>query len=259
MAEPPCRRIADLTRPVVIAYTSGVSHAARLRHFVAGWSAVIAVLSTACAPDPAGAPADDGAPLLWRFDRLDSLGGHPLQLLGAPRLVETALGPALEFDGEEDGLRVGLHPLEGAREFTIEVIFRPAPGGDPEQRFLHLQEHGSKDRILLETRLVAGDRWFLDTYVKSGGEGYTLFADKHLHPLGRWHHAALVVADREMRHYVDGVLELARPIDFAPQGPGRSSIGVRINEVSWFKGAIREARFTPRALGPEEFLELPAP
>jgi hypothetical protein len=29
---------------------------------------------------------------------------------------------------------------------------------------------------------------------------------------------------------------------------GRTSIGVRQNRVSWFKGAIAEVRFTPAAL-----------
>jgi len=61
-----------------------------------------------------------------------------------------------------------------------------------------------------------------------------------------------------MGHFVNGELELSRPIEFAPQQPGRTSIGVRINEVSWFKGAIREIRFTPRGLSPEEFRLLPA-
>ncbi len=57
-----------------------------------------------------------------------------------------------------------------------------------------------------------------------------------------------------MRHYVNGELELSRKIEFRPQGPGRTSLGARINEVHWFKGAIRKARFSPRALSPEEFL-----
>jgi len=35
-------------------------------------------------------------------------------------------------------------------------------------------------------------------------------------------------------------------------------VGVRINKVNYFKGSVREARFTRRALAPEEFLKLPA-
>ena len=45
-----------------------------------------------------------------------------------------------------------------------------------------------------------------------------------------------------MRHYVNGELELRKNIDFSPQGPGNSSIGVRINRVDWFRGAIHKAK-----------------
>jgi len=34
---------------------------------------------------------------------------------------------------------------------------------------------------------------------------------------------------------------------YLPQGPGHSSVGVRINHVSYFKGAVMRARFAPRA------------
>jgi hypothetical protein len=63
-----------------------------------------------------------------------------------------------------------------------------------------------------------------------------------------------VVDGEQMRHYVNGELELSRKIEFRPQGPGRTSIGTRINEVHWFKGAIREVRFTTKVLSPGEFL-----
>jgi hypothetical protein len=43
-----------------------------------------------------------------------------------------------------------------------------------------------------------------------------------------------------------------------PQGPGHTSVGVRINRQYYFKGAVRMARFTRRALAPSEFLKLPA-
>ncbi len=34
---------------------------------------------------------------------------------------------------------------------------------------------------------------------------------------------------------------------------GRASVGTRINRVNYFRGAVREARFTPRALAPDAF------
>jgi len=58
---------------------------------------------------------------------------------------------------------------------------------------------------------------------------------------------------------VNGAQEGAAEIRLAPQGPGRSSIGVRINLVDYFKGAIHIARFTRRALPPAEFLQLRRP
>jgi acetyl esterase/lipase len=48
-----------------------------------------------------------------------------------------------------------------------------------------------------------------------------------------------------MSHYVDGRREASGPVAFKALGPGRTSIGVRQNRVSWFKGRIREVRFTP--------------
>lgn len=201
-------------------------------------------------------PAASGAPIVWRVDSLETIGGLPVVVLGAPTVAESTDGAsAVEFDGRDDGLELPLHPLAGAGAFTVEAIFRPDAGGEREQRFLHLQEDASEDRVLLEIR-VAGDgsRWFLDTYVKSGGKGHTLFAKAHEHPIGPWYHAALVVDGTHMRHYVNGVLELERPINFRPQTSGRTAIGMRLNRVSWFKGAIREVRFTPRTLGPEKFL-----
>jgi hypothetical protein len=57
-----------------------------------------------------------------------------------------------------------------------------------------------------------------------------------------------------MRHFVDGREELSGPLTIQPLGAGSASIGVRMNRVFWFKGAVRKVRFTPRALGPREFM-----
>ena len=54
---------------------------------------------------------------------------------------------------------------------------------------------------------------------------------------------------------VDGVLEGSGEIHLIPQGPGHSSIGVRINRVNHFKGAVALARMTRAALPPTEFLK----
>lgn len=94
----------------------------------------------------------------WLFDRVDRLGAHPATILGNPRVVDTPVGKAIEFDGVDDALMLDVHPL---------------------------------------------------------------------------------------------AVENAAAIQFAPQRAGRTSIGVRINLVDYFKGAIHLARFTRRALRPE--------
>jgi hypothetical protein len=78
-----------------------------------------------------------------------------------------------------------------------------------------------------------------------------------LHPLGAWYHVAAVYDGREFRNYVNRIQQVAADIRFAPQKEGRSSIGVRMNLVNYFKGAIHVARFTRRALSTAEFLPIP--
>jgi Methane oxygenase PmoA/Concanavalin A-like lectin/glucanases superfamily len=194
------------------------------------------------------------APVTWHVNRLDAIGGHMATAVGSPRVIETPQGAAVEFDGQDDGLFLDANPLAGLRQFTAEVIFRPAAGGPPEQRFFHMQEENSDNRLLFETRLTADGRWFLDTFLKSGETNATLFAERFQHPLGPWYHAAVTVDGQTMRHFVNGVEEMNAAVKFAPLLEGRTSLGVRLNRVSWYRGAIRQIRITPRVLAREEFL-----
>jgi Concanavalin A-like lectin/glucanases superfamily len=198
--------------------------------------------------------AAEGAEL-WMFDRLDRIGGHPASVLGHPRVIDALGGRAVEFDGEHDALLVDVHPLAGAETFTWEAIFRP-DGGQPEQRWFHLQESGSEHRLLFEIRVIEG-QWCLDSYANSADGQRALMNRKSLHALGAWYHVAAVYDGREFRNYVNGVQEGAAEIHLVPQGPGRTSVGVRMNLVNYFKGAIHLSRFTRRALSPSEFLRVP--
>ena len=188
----------------------------------------------------------------WTFDNLEQIGGHPVEVRGDPRVIETPEGKAIAFDGVDDALFLDVHPLAGAEAFTWEVVFRPDSGGAHEQRFFHLQEEGSTTRLLFETRLVEGG-WYLDAFANSGGSK-ALMAREKLHPLDRWYHIAMLYDGEEYRSYVNGELQTSAPLALEPQGEGRTSVGVRINLVDYFKGAIRWARFTRRALEPAEFL-----
>jgi hypothetical protein len=199
----------------------------------------------------------------WQFDRLDSIGGYPTHVLGHPQTIDTPAGKAIQFNGVDDGIFVDDHPLAGASTYTWEVIFRPDADGAEAQRFFHLQEQDpatgmdTMNRMLFEIRIVNG-QWCLDSFASSGESTRTLLNCKLLHPLGRWYRVTAVYDGKMLRNYVGDEPEGEGPLDLKPQRPGRSSIGVRINQVYWFKGAVLLARMTPWVLKPDEFLQLPA-
>jgi hypothetical protein len=230
----------------------------RLPHSLVSAALVLTavVLAQPAQPVPRDRPAE-----IWRFDRLENIGGHKTTVLGQPAVIEAPVGQAVLFDGVDDALFIDHHPLAGAETFTWEAIFRP-DGGATEQRWFHLSERDpttgldTDNRMLLEIR-VAGDRWFLDSFNQSGSASQALINRTALHPLGAWYHVASVYDGREFSNYVNGVREGVAGIRLAPHGPGHASVGVRINKVFYFKGAVHLARFTRRALSPAEFLPLP--
>jgi len=196
-------------------------------------------------------------PTVWTLDNLARVEGHAITVVGSPRMVQTSAGPAIEFNGEGDGLLLDVNPLAGLTRFTVEVLFSPAINGPEEQRFLHLEEAGTGNRALIELRMLSPTTWCLDTYLKSGDAARTLIDRSLVHQAGRWHVASLVYDGTSMAAYVDGVPQGRGDVAFAPLASGRTSIGVRQNLVSWFKGMIRAVRVTPDALAPGTFMEAP--
>jgi hypothetical protein len=193
--------------------------------------------------------------MVWVVDNLKSVGGNAVSVEGSPRVVDTDKGRAVAFNGASDGIVLDVNPVEGMTSFTIEALFRPDADGAPEQRFFHIQESDRENRVLLETRVPAGKgTWYGDTYIHIGKKGTALNDPKLTHPTAAWHTLALVFDGKRMAQYVDGVKELAGGVAFQPMGRGRTSIGMRINKVHWFKGVVREVRISPRALAPEELL-----
>jgi hypothetical protein len=199
---------------------------------------------------------------VWTFDRLDKIGGLSVTVLGHPQVVKTPLGKAIQFNGMDDALFINKHPLAGLKTFTFEAIFRP-DGGAEEQRWFHLAEQDPKTgkdtdtRFLFEIRVIQ-NQWCLDAFVNTPQASHALMFRNLLHPLNTWHAVAMVYDGEEFSSYVDGELQGKFAIHFDPEGPGHSSIGTRINKVNYFKGAVRMARFTPRALTPNDFLKVPA-
>lgn len=191
------------------------------------------------------AVADASVPFaIWRLDGLERIGGHEVTVLGHPQL---APDDGIVFGGKADGILLETNPLAGAAAFTIEICFRPDPDGPPEQRFFHAEDTGGS-RVLLETRVLPDGRWALDTFLRTPTARLPLLDRDKTHPAGRWTWVALTYADGKMRHYINAAPELEGDVTFAPMAIGRTSLGVRQNRVSWFKGSIREVRIHHAAL-----------
>ncbi len=199
----------------------------------------------------------------WVFDNLRRIGGRPVEVDGAPRVIASPAGPALLFDGQRDALFIDEHPLAGARQFTFEAVFRP-DGGPFAQRWFHLESAETpavppgkgSTRILFEIR-VTERGWYLDAFATGPGYRQAMMVPEKTFPLGAWYHVAQTFDGRHYRSFVDGRLQMETELAFAPQGPGRACIGARMNRVDHFRGAVREARFSTAALPPDEFLRGP--
>ena len=93
--------------------------------------------------------------------------------------------------------------------------------------------------------MVTGGRWALDTFLRSPEPGLALIDRQRTHPAGEWHVASLTYDGKTMAHFVDGVRELSGDVPFKPLNAGQTSIGMRQNRVSWFKGVIHSVRIRP--------------
>jgi hypothetical protein len=206
---------------------------------------------------------------LWKFDNLSHIGGLTPKVEGSPRLVDSPVGKAVQFNGTDTGLFFPGRPLVGAKTFTIEAIFRPE-GGEFQQRWMHIAETDPKSgldanpggtddpnpRFMFEIRVVK-DQWYLDAFVNSASGSKALIFPEKLHPIGPWYAVEQTYDGKTYRAYVNGVLEGEDDVAFTPHGPGHMMVGVRMNHVNWFKGSVAEARFSARALSPGEFLQVP--
>jgi hypothetical protein len=206
---------------------------------------------------------------IWKFNNLGRIGGIAPKVEGDPQLVDSPFGKAVEFNGRNDALFFPDRPLVGAKEFTIEAIFRPE-GGNFQQRWMHIAETdpktgldanpgGTSDpnpRFMFEIRVVK-DQWFLDAFVNSKAGSKTLAFPEKLHPVGPWYAVEQTYDGKTYRSYVNGVLQGESETAFTPHGPGHVMVGSRMNHVNYFHGAVAEARFTTSALRPSQFLKVP--
>lgn len=188
----------------------------------------------------------------WLLSNLLREKSSSIEISGKPQIVSSPYGEAVSFNGIDDALFLNELPLKSLQEFTVEMIFKPEINGVFEQRILHIGE-STKDRMLLEIRAV-GNNWYFDGYAASGTNKKALIDEKLIHPLEQWHHVAFVVTPKSLTTFVNGKQELFLDFPFLPIESGQTSIGVRMNKVCWFKGAIYKIRITPKEVKPNEFM-----
>lgn len=167
-----------------------------------------------------------------------------VQISGNPKIVNSPYGKAVYFNGVDDAFFLNEMPLKDMEEFTVEMIFNPEVNSPFEQRVVHMGEI-SGNRMLLEIRVV-DNSWYFDGFVASGENKLALINEKLIHPLGQWYHVALVVTENSLSTYVNGELELTESFSFNSIQTGQSSVGVRLNQRSWFKGSIYKIKVTPK-------------
>lgn len=190
----------------------------------------------------------------WLLANFINENSSTIQVSGNPQIISSPYGNAVYFNGIDDAFFIDELPLKGAKEFTVEMIFNPSVDGDFEQRIVHMGEI-SEDRMLLELRAVNGN-WYFDGFVASKENKLALIDKNKTHPLGQWYHVALVVGENSLSTYVNGKLELSEPFKFRPIQSGKTSVGVRMNKRSWFKGSIYKIKLSSKKLNPEDFLVL---
>lgn len=219
------------------------------------WPMVVLMLGLALTGRTQTRPAE---PVVWKVDNLKVIApGHPVEVIGSPQIVKDSTASAIRFNGAADGLMIPANPVEGLREFTVEMLIKPDMGGPLEQRFLHFQDD-QETRGLMELRMYENG-WAFDAFLRSATGQRALFDQKLLHPAGQWTWVAMTFRDGTLSSFINGKKELEGPVPFPAMGPGRTSIGVRQNRVSWFKGEIREVRFHPTALPAEKLQRVAQP
>jgi len=196
----------------------------------------------------------------WWVDNLEQIGGHAVTVLGDPRVVPVENGKAVAFDGDGDQLLVHSNPIGTAKEFTVEVVFRPEASypDNADPRFVHIQdpEDPAEKRVMIELRLNNRNFCYLDGFIRTDAGRLALIDSTLLHPSETWIHAAVTYSNGVFRTYVQGREELSGEVPYLNEilpSSGMVSLGARMDRRNWFRGEIRMLRVTGRALRPDEF------
>lgn len=197
----------------------------------------------------------------WDINNLVKIGGHAVTVLGDPIVEETDIGPAVRFDGELDQLMVDFNPVGDAKEFTVEIVFKPdacyPENTDP--RFLHMQdpEDPQGKRVMIELRIDAKNKVYMDGFMKTDLESLALIDENLVHETEVWQHAAITYKDSEFITYFNGEKELSGTLRYTDKiinTIGKTSLGGRMDNRNYYSGLMKYLKVTHAVLDPGQFI-----
>jgi hypothetical protein len=198
---------------------------------------------------------------LWEISSLETIGGHAVQVFGDPQVVNTEMGDAVQFDGVDDRLLVDFNPVMDAKEFTVELVFKP-DACYPENtapRFVHIQDPDDPDgkRVMIELRVDANNQCYMDGFIKTDSESLALIDENLVHATHVWQHVAITYKDSTFTTYFNGEKELSGTLRYAEaivNPTGQTSLGGRMNHVAFYAGLMKTLKVSHASLEPGEFI-----
>jgi uncharacterized protein (TIGR03437 family) len=190
---------------------------------------------------------------LWNFDQgnaLDSSGkGNDGRIVGAPQVIDGAVGKALLFNGATDYIDLQRKLLDSASEFTVAFYLKPHAWG------YKVSLVGQND--LIELLLGANS---VQLWSPRGSIDCVLPAEAALYT---WTHIAVTGKSGQMSLYVNGRLQRSVTLSaFSNFGTSSYSTkigaGVANSEGDYLYGALDEIRIYSRALSLAEIAPLAA-
>ncbi len=198
---------------------------------------------------------------IWDINNLEIIGGHEVTVFGNPEVVSTKIGDAVKFDGDNDRLVVDFNPLKDAKEFTVELLFKPdaryPDNIDP--RLVHIQDPLDADekRLMLELRIDKNNQCYMDGFLQTDMMRLPLIDETLLHSTEEWHHIAITYKDKEFTTYFDGIKELSGIVDYSNiiiNTTGKTSLGARLNNIKFYSGLMKTLKVTHASLDPKNFI-----
>ena len=114
---------------------------------------------------------------------------------------------------------VDFNPIMDAKEFTVELVFKPDAcyPNNIEPRFLHIQDPDDPEakRVMIELRIDANNQCYMDGFMKTDSGSLALIDETLVHPTEVWQHVAITYKDSTLTTYFNGTKELSGTLHYS--------------------------------------------